>query len=224
MYNLIAFPHYTCGGLLCDILNNTFATRRQGIDHPGAINSIQHSIGKIGDVNGVFDNYDVSDVLDKLKGIDDPDGTWIATHCYPVEELINYFNKVICVTTSTSRSKMYRWARAYYHYYLPIWQSRNIEGLDLLDKIRETAKNYLTPFQPILNNPKVINLEFADVVENSVDFREIVSQNTIIDKHLNRWTSINKFLYDNDFWNKDCIKCYYQAEYEQNLNKLYRYH
>ena len=29
---------------------------------------------------------------------------------------------------------------------------------------------------------------------------------------------------DKDFWNKDCIKCYYQAEYEQNLNKLYRYH
>ena len=43
--NLICFPHYTCGGVLCDILNQTFSPV---LSH-GGLGSIHHAIGKIGD-------------------------------------------------------------------------------------------------------------------------------------------------------------------------------
>ena len=52
---LVCFPHYTCGGLLCDILNDTFSN----IGTNGGINNIHHSIGKIGDVDTVQTNFDL---------------------------------------------------------------------------------------------------------------------------------------------------------------------
>jgi len=220
MYNLIAYPHYTCGGLLCDILNNTFTEPKEG-DAPGAINSIQHNLGKIGDTNNVLMEYDEQEIIDALYKIDQPSGTWVGTHCHPNERLINEFDIIICVTTSTFRSKIYRWARAYYHFYKPLWEQYT--DMDLIDRARETAKNYLIPFEPI-NAPNVINLEFANVVENSAEFIQIVNGNVILEKHLNRWKDINYFLYDEKFWNTEYSKRYYEAEYEQKLNKSYRYY
>jgi hypothetical protein len=52
--NLICFPHYTCGGLLCDILNGTFSE----ITSDGGVNSIGHGLGKIGDSDTVMIDYD----------------------------------------------------------------------------------------------------------------------------------------------------------------------
>jgi len=219
MYNLIAFPHYTCGGLLCDILNKTYSEPKNGY-MPGSINSINHSLGKIGDNGSILNDYNVSDMIDALNNITQPAGAWIATHCHPTKELLDNFDKTICITTTTYKSKIYRWARAYYHYYRPTWE--DVTGLDLIDKMRETAKNYLLPFLPV-KHPNVINLEFADIVEQSAEFVHVIDQ-TDIEKHMNRWCDINSFLYDINLWAKDYIDCYYQAEYEQKLNKNYRYY
>jgi hypothetical protein len=43
--NLICFPHYTCGGLLCDIMEDTMSEFADN----GGIASPTHNVGKIGD-------------------------------------------------------------------------------------------------------------------------------------------------------------------------------
>jgi len=208
---LICFPHYTCGGLLCDVLNNTFSPLAAN----GGIASIHHSVGKIGDAGSIFEQFD-SDVLIKaLANV--PDDTYAGTHCWPGSLPLEKFNRIINVTTATERSKMYRWVRAYNLYYLPQWQ--NLSGIELIDKIRETAKNYVVPFRPVFAE-NVYNLEFSEVVENTVEFNQIVV-NT--DRHLERWCGLNNFLYDPNFWNRTEVKAYYQAVYELELNQHYVY-
>ena len=68
--NLICFPHYTCGGLLCDILSNTFSP----IDKNGGIKSIEHNIGKIGDTPTVLTEFDTADLNNRLSNLKDKEG------------------------------------------------------------------------------------------------------------------------------------------------------
>ena len=53
MYNLICFPHYTCGGLLADVLNNTWSD----ISTNGGLNSLCHNIGKTNDNDTVYTDF-----------------------------------------------------------------------------------------------------------------------------------------------------------------------
>ena len=156
MLNLICFPHYTCGGLLCDIMTGLFSP----IGTNGGIDSIHHSVGKIGDTSTVMLDYDADKFMQKVSLMDTKNDTWIGTHCWPGQLPLDNFNKILIVTTTTFKSKIYRWARVYHHYFLPTW--KNLSGIDLVDKSRETAKNYLIPFQPVLDKPNVLNVEFAD--------------------------------------------------------------
>jgi len=212
--NLICFPHYTCGGLLCDILNKTFSE----VTTSGGINSIAHSLGKIGDADSVFVDYDPSLLIDKLNL---NDSEWVSTHCWPDKLDLSLFNQVIVVTTTTSRSKLYRWTRAYYHYYIKSTPWCKVSGQARIDKERETAKNYLIPYLPI-NGKNVINIEFSEIVETSTEFLKL-TQELEIDKHMDRWKSINSFLYDSNIWDSNPFLRFYEAEYEFNLNKYYVY-
>jgi hypothetical protein len=145
--NLIAYPHYTCGGLLCDILNNTFSP----IGAHGGIANTSHNLGKIGDSPSVFDEYDplqFDQLVEKYRGT----SVWIGTHCWPGINNISNFDTVILVTTATYRSKIYRWVRAYHHYYSSTTQWTELSGMARVDKERETAKNYLKPFLPLLSD------------------------------------------------------------------------
>ena len=209
---LICFPHYTCGGLLCDILNDTFSN----INPNGGINSIAHGLGKIGDVDTVYTEFSPSELIAVLSS---SNTSWVGTHCWPGKLSLDEFESIICVTTSTWPSKMYRWLRAYHHYFLPQWS--HLTGIELIDKIRETAKNYHVQFVPVLAN-NVINLEFADVVENTVELQHVVKEHDI-NKHITRWQSINNFLYKDSLWNDTAVKAFYQAELELNLQRHYRY-
>jgi hypothetical protein len=215
MLNLICFPHYTCGGLLCDILNDTWSR----VGKRGDILSIHHGLGKIGDVNTVFTEFDPQELLNKVKNLTVSENTWIGTHCWPTTDLVKKFNQVIVVTTATSRSQIYRWARAYQHFFKPQWE--NLTGMERIDKMRETAKNYVIPFDPT-QDTKVINLEFADVVENTPEFQRAI-QTRDCNQHMDRWQEINSFLYDEDFWNSDAAKSFYQAEHEVKLGRYYIY-
>lgn len=215
MANLVCFPHYTCGGLLCDILNDTWSS----VGNKGEIRSIHHGLGKIGDANTVFTNFDSKELLNKIRCTRVPADTWVGTHCWPSIDLINEFDKVIVVSTATSRSQIYRWARVYYHYFKPCWTE--LTDMERVDKIRETAKNYIIPFDPI-HHSKVSNLEFADVVENTTEFQHVIQQHDAC-RHIERWRDINGFLYENDFWNSDAVKSFYQAEHEVKLGRYYRY-
>lgn len=213
--NLICFPHYTCGGLLCDILSNKMSP----LDPVrNAINSFEHSIGKIGDSDSVFENFDPTDFFKQISDIDNDSNTYIGTHCWPGNLDISRFDKVICVTTETWRSRVYRWARVFYHYYIPSepWQ---LVGLDLIDKQRETAKNYIQPFRSVSG---AINIEFSDVVDNTLVFRQLIN-GCEFEQSLSRWQKINNFLYQHDFWSSVPLQRYHEAEYEINLNQRYVY-
>jgi hypothetical protein len=125
------------------------------------------------------------------------------------------------VTTVTYRSKMYRWVRAYNHYYLKSKEWNELLGLDRIDKERETAKSYLKPFIPVIGN-NIYNIEFAEIVENSAEFLKLV-QGLSVDKHIERWNSINHFLFDNNIWNSTPAHRFHEAESEELLNKPYVY-
>jgi len=215
MPNLICFPHYTCGGMLCDILNDTFSP----LHINGGIMNIAHSLGKIGDTDTVYTNYDSKKIMKKIEALAMPANTWIGTHCWPDQLLLEEFGHVIVVTTATYRSRIYRWTRAYHHYFLPQW--KNLQGMELIDKSRATAKNYLIPFKPI-HADNVYNLEFAEVVENSKEFYHAINHHEC-SQHVERWQSVNDFLYQKEFWNSDAVKHYHLAEFEVGLNRFYRY-
>ena len=116
MYNLICFPHYTCGGLLTDILNDSWS----GINQFGGLSSFEHNIGKIGDSDSIFTDFtqeDFDSIIIKAKSHQIPAGKWLSTHCHPKNVSVKKFPKILLVTTTTYKSKIYRWGRAYYHYY-----------------------------------------------------------------------------------------------------------
>lgn len=215
--NLICFPHYTCGGLLCDILNNTFSN----LGPYGGINPTSHRLGKIGDTDSVMIDYDQKLFVDSLLALNVPVGQWIGTHCWPGKLDLSIVNQVIVITTTTFRSRLYRWIRVYHHYYSKSDPWLAVTGQDRIDKERETAKNYLATFDPVFQ-PNVVNLEFAEVVENSVEFQSLVSC-ADLDRHMNRWREINNFLYDTNIWNSVPFQRFYEAEFENQLKKYYVY-
>ena len=215
--NLICFPHYTCGGLLADILNNTWSD----IAPNGGIASINHSIGKIGDSNDIFDVYDTNLLYKKIESLNVKDSVWIGTHCHP--EILDFskFNQIIVVSTSTFKSKIYRWVRAYYHYYHKSTHWANLSRLDKIDKDRETAKNYIKPFLPV-ESDNIVNIEFAEIVENTLMFKKLIG-NLETKPHLDRWQSVNSFLYTTDLWQSIPVLRFYEAELEINLKTSYLY-
>lgn len=216
--NLICFPHYTCGGLLCDILNGTFSE----IAPNGGIASIAHGLGKIGDSDTVMDAYCQETFLTMFEQLKHQyTNGWIGTHCWPGCLDLSVAEQVIVITTTTFRSKLYRWIRAYYHYYLTSEPWISVAGQQRIDKERETAKNYLIAFDPVFEQ-NVVNIEFAEVVENSVEFQNLTAHYDI-GRHLDRWRKINSFLYDPNIWSSTAVQRFYEAEFETCLNKYYVY-
>lgn len=213
---LICFPHYTCGGLLCDILSNTYSP--MGI--AGGINSYNHQIGKIGDADSVQTDYNVEHFLKLCKELSSEE--YVGSHIWPGNLDTSIFDQVILITTATSRSKLYRWLRTYYHYYMQSepWTDIEPNTMERIDKERETAKNYLVPFLPV-NCDNCYNIEFSEIVDNSAEFQQLI-QGHNSQRSLNRWREVNSFLYK-DFWNSNPARRFYEAEMEQSLNKFYVY-
>ena len=215
LISLICFPHYTAGGLVCDILSDTFSN----IAPNGGIASLSHLLGKIGDTDSVMVDYDVKEFKKQISNI--PSGIWVGTHCWPGKLPISEFQQIINITTTTNKSKCYRWLRSYHHFFKKQWDNLQLNSTELLDKTRETAKNYTIAFEPVWGR-NVHNVEFADIVENTTEFHKIL-QGKHHTKHMDRWKKINSFLYDSDLWNTDLIKIFYQAELETNLKRYYIY-
>lgn len=184
-----------------------------------------HSIGKIGDSESVFDEYDAKKFIELLKNIDLQNINCVGTHCWPgildLAELMKIVDRVIVVTTATHRSKLYRWVRAYHHYYKKSEPWLAVSGNERIDKERETAKNYLKPFLPVYSK-NIINLEFAEIVDNTAQFFNLIKNHDTIN-HIKRWQEINNFLYDKDLWNSVATCRLYEAELETQLNQHYVY-
>lgn len=210
---IVSFPHYTCGGLLCEILNDTFSPATS----IGSIDGIQHKMAKIGDSASVFVDFDKKQLLDKLKEADTD--SWIGTHCW-LGNMVSDDFQVINITTATYRSRLYRWTRAWYHMFVKTEPWQNLDGMTAIDKQRETAKNYVPSFDPV-HRDNFVNLEFADVVECTPAFVHLVDRS--IDRHIDRWRTINHFLYKDDVWTALPAQRLHEAEYELKLRKAYVY-
>ena len=210
---LICFPHYTCGGLLCDIFNGTFSP----VAGNGGIASIAHKLGNIGDADTVNTDFSIDELKSQLELLDY--SGWVGTHCWPGKLPLSEFESLICVTTTTWPSKLYRWLRAYHHYFSIQWL--HLSGIELVDKMRETAKNYHVAFEPVTAH-NVVNIEFADIVENTAEFRYIVREHNAT-RHMERSKVLNNFLYDSDLWQNNLVKTFYQAEMELSLQRYYKY-
>jgi len=211
---LVSFPHYTCGGLLCDMLNDTFSS----VGNNGGIQSIEHGVGKIGDSPDVMEEFDSETFLKHLRM--HRTQQWIGTHCWLGNVDLGQIEQVINVTTETYRSRLYRWIRAYHLYYIKSDPWQGLRGIDEIDKQRETAKNYLRAFRRI-HDAAVINLEFADVVEANTNLFNLVGRD--ISHHLERWQKINAFLYRQDLWSSPAVRRFHEAEHELALQQRYVY-
>jgi len=211
---IVSFPHYTCGGLLCDILNKTYSA----IGKNGNIGSITHNLGKIGDSDSIYDRFNKQKLLNALNNVNS--GVWIGTHCWLGDIDTGSDTQVINVTTMTYRSRLYRWTRAWHHYYLDSQPWQNLAGLVEIDKQRETAKNYLSAFKPVYKK-NFINIEFADIVEGKPAFRRLT--NIPIDHHIVRWKQINNFLYQDDIWASAPAQRFHEAEHEVQTKQSYTY-
>lgn len=214
--NLICFPHYTCGGLLCDIFNNMFSEPNPH----GGLGNFYHRVGGIGDTATVMTEYHAETLIKKLEQYKDTD-YYIGTHCWPGRLDLNQFKKTIIVTTTTFRSKAYRWIRAYHHYFSKSDPWLEVSGQSRIDKERETAKNYLESFLPV-NHAQCCNIEFSEVVDDTTEFRHLVGC-CDVERHINRWRDLNNFLYSPSLWNSAPIQRLHEAEFEFNLNRYYAY-
>jgi hypothetical protein len=213
--NLVCFPHYTCGGLLCDILNNT----QSPLGYNGGVASPHHNLGKMGDSDSVLVDYDVAQFMKKISRF--PNQWYLGTHNWPGHLPLDKFNQVINITTSTHRSRLYRWLRAYHFYYSNSEPWLSVQGQDRIDKERETAKNYLIPFDPV-SHPCVVNLEFSDIVELKPSFTNLVANYNSIE-HIQGWCHHNNFLFDCPAWVTSASDRLHEAEVEVKLNTFYVY-
>jgi hypothetical protein len=210
---LVCFPHYTCGGLLCDLLNHKVSKTGKN----GGVDSVQHNLGKIGDSDSVFCNYDVDQLMQRLATVKAQN--WIGTHCWPGPLPLDKFDQIINITTATYRSRLYRWVRAYHLYYSHSepWLSQHEQFR--VDKERETAKNYLIAFDPV-SHSQVINVEFSEIVEQQPSFMRLVNCHS---DALRQWRSANSFLYSQDLWSSTAAARFHEAELETQLSTQYVY-
>ena len=211
--NLVCFPHYTAGGLLCDILNSVSSE----VGDNGGLKNMYHTVGKIGDSDQIFDVYDPTKLYEKIDGAMLPNGQWVATHCWPGILDLSRFDKIINLTTVTYRSRLFRWARAYTLYFNKKGLSE-LAGIDKIDKMRSLAKNYIKPFTPVMSD-NVINLEFSSIVDFDYAAYKIIKDS----ERYEFWKSHNAFLYDVNFWQSEIVKRFHEAEYESVTGFEYEY-
>lgn len=213
---LVCFPHYTAGGLLCDILTNSVS----GIANNGGINNTEHNYLKIGDSDSVQQSLDLDQFNKKFEKLKHT-STVFGTHCWAEYLPCEKFDTVINLTTQTNKSKVYRWSRAFYHYFTKSTPWQINDPMQLIDKQRETAKNYVIP-QINSTKSNVINIEFEDIVDSTHWFESVFSEYSFIESVKN-WKNNNQFLYDKDFWNSEPVIRFREAEYEITTGQYYYY-
>lgn len=213
---LVCFPHYTAGGLLCDILTHSVS----GIADNGGIKNTEHGYLKIGDSDSVQQSLDLEQFNKKFEELKDTNKVF-GTHCWAEYLPCEKFNTVINITTQTNKSKVYRWSRAFYHYFKKSIPWQITDPMHLIDKQRETAKNYVIP-QINSTKANVINIEFEDIVDSTHWFNSIFKDYSFA-KTMQNWKNNNQFLYDNDFWNSEPVIRFREAEYEVSTGQRYYY-
>lgn len=206
---LVCFANNTGGGLVCDLLNRQSNSMR-GYKTTG----IEHSAFKIGDSPTIYTNID-TDLWNQRVLKYSQSTSWFGTHTHPtVIPNLSQFDKVLAITTSSRKSKLYRWLRLYHGWFVntfPDWKES--DSIYSIDKIKELAKNVFAEFTP---HPSCINVEFEDIVNG-----EFVKQYRLNTEYFNYWASNNRWLYqDEESW---AVRRFNEAEFELNSGVPFKY-
>lgn len=205
--NLVCFSNNTAGGLVCDLLNDKLPI----IDNYKTTNK-EHNIFKLTDSPTVMNEIIWNNLVFRYKNSD----LWYGTHCHPSCIKLEDFESVICVTTLTEKSKIYRWLR-YYHGWFKSecldW--REDSTLEKIDKIRELSKNVFVEFKPY---PNCKNIEFEDIVNG-----KFVEDNNLNQEYFEQWKQNNPWLYEENIEKSWCVQRFFEAKWELETNQPFRY-
>ena len=217
--NIVCYPHYAAGGLICNILNQPPVT---GSHISSTVKSLEHFLF-IGDNDDIYDDFD-SNVFEQKRieaqTLYPPNKPWLGTHCHPIGIDLSNFKLSISITTNSFESKLYRWLRAYNLFFKPQWE--HYTGVERIDLMRETAKSYLKPFYSI-DVPKLIQIEFCDIVNLTPKFKvmcQSLTNNTDFSK-VDTWLVNNSFL--KSYTNLPEYYSFLQADYELSTRTQYTY-
>lgn len=203
---LVSFPGYTCGGIICDILNLESSQVGTGNN----IVSPTHNRAKIFTENWhTGTGFDVNEFYEKINNFrsvkryaEKNERTWIGTHCSPTEFNTDIFENILNITTENRLSKIYRHTRVFYTTLSGQFPDYIFKRNSLKPhRINQTPADFNQPFVKVFK-PNIINLEFQDVVEFTDTFQQTILQ--IIGKefehHMHKrmavWREINPFLFD----------------------------
>lgn len=192
--NLICFPNYTCGAILCDILNKESSQ----VGENNNFYSAKHNYGKIPANTYNGKDFDVDALYAKtlrLDNIGNLRGAWIGTHCWPGLIDSTLYNNIICISTENRNSRIYRFARIFYTMVSGRWpnQPKPQKPKDIY--------NYDVAFEKVYM-PNVINIEFEDWVNLTPEVEKILLDfaGHEYKKHLDNrrkvWVELNDFLFD----------------------------
>lgn len=211
---LVCFSNNTAGGLVCDLLNNKLPIM---IDYK--TDSVQHKVFKIDDSPTIITEISDKNLLvwnelvKKKKNLN----LWYGTHYHPSCIKLEDFKSVICITTLTEKSKIYRWLR-YYHGWFKSEYSNWIEDetIEKIDKIRELSKNVFVEFKP---HPNCKNIEFEDIVNG-----KFVMENNLNQTYFELWKENNQWLYEENLEQSWCVQRFFEAKWELETNQSFRYY
>lgn len=173
--NVVCFPDFGLGGIICTILNNSdlvFNDSRL----VGSTKNNEHNALK-----------DVTDWDAALTALE-PD-RWYGTHneygTFPTKNVGN----IIQITTENIQSRFIIFLRAY-QFLKPDWVENNT--LDSIDPIRELAKQYALPYI-IKKKKQCYNIELIDLVTNP----KLLFEDLTVWNH---WLEKNQYLVSPSVW------------------------
>jgi hypothetical protein len=193
--NLVCFGNYTCGALLCDILN--LESSRLGPHNN--IASSKHNQGKIplaSTFTGKGFNLNAFNIkISPLLENNSFKNKWIGTHCWPGELDTSLFNNIINVTTESEKSRIYRYARIFYTMTAGLFPGNKKPQRPYDTKSWHQSYSHV-------QKDNVVNIEFEDVVEWKNNIEDLLLGYIGVEyvKHIHNrmkfWRSLNDFLYD----------------------------
>jgi hypothetical protein len=217
--NLVCYPHYAAGGLICNILNQP---PDSGSHISSTVENLEHFLF-IGDNWTVYDDFDVADFELKRQEVLKhyrPIRPWLGTHCHPQPLDTSTFVHVVTINTESIESQLFRWLRAYNLYFKPQWTEYS--GIERQDLMRETAKSYLKPFYKT-NRNNIHNIELHDIVKTTAKFIRLcntLSNNPDLTK-VDKWLEGNSFLVN--YQSTPEYDSFMQADYEVSTQEHYEY-
>lgn len=182
--NLVCFPNYCAGGLVCDLLNN----KKNKIVDGTIAASQEHNFFKVGN-NGIlvqrtFDRKEWDRLFSYYSAKEWTKSIWYGTHIHPsVIPNLSEFKRVICITDETRLSKLYRIIRLY-----------NIELIkepDINKRIGSLIGNMKLLKDTFTSHKDCTNIEFCDIVDG-----KFVRDNDLDVSYFEEWKQANAWLYD----------------------------